>query len=364
LSLLIAASMFAGCDGDGVAAPPEEEWKGPGVPISVNSRNLYFGGSLFGLAMVMTPADIPPAAGMTWKSVQQSKFPERAGVLAAEILAAAPDVVALQEVALFRTQMPGDWQSGAPPNATDVAFDFLELLLGEIRARGGDYRTVSVVLNADAELPVLMEDGTALDVRLTDRDAIIARAGIDAVDAGTGRFAIAVDVPIAGEGGLMLRLDRGYASADVSGPGGAKVRVVSTHLEVGGLLAYIQEQQARELLAAFSSYQGALIFAGDFNSAADGSSTASYSLLTTKAGTPSPFKDAWSVVPSGDLGRTCCVDLADPASRPESRIDLVLYRGKVLARSAKVVGLDPPGITASNLWASDHLGVQASLEFQ
>src|SRR5262245_61528812 len=129
-----AGAMIAGsgCDGDGY----------PHSPISVHTRNLFFGGNFNDLLPVQTPAEIPAAVGQIWTTVQNSRFPERAGVIADQILAEEPDVVALQEVSWFRMQMPGDWTSGSPPNATENALDFLEILLAALRDRGGQYRTV------------------------------------------------------------------------------------------------------------------------------------------------------------------------------------------------------------------------------
>ena len=46
-------------------------------------------------------------------------------MLAANIQALHPDLVALQEVSLYRRQTPSDFTAGAPPNATEVVLDFL-----------------------------------------------------------------------------------------------------------------------------------------------------------------------------------------------------------------------------------------------
>ena len=75
-------------------------------------------------------------------------------MLADQIVALSPDLVALQEVTLYRRQVPSDYQPGDLPNATEVVLDFLGVLMAELDARGGDYVVVGEALNVDAELPV------------------------------------------------------------------------------------------------------------------------------------------------------------------------------------------------------------------
>jgi len=93
--------------------------------------------------------------------------------------------------------------------------------------------------------------------------------------------------------------------------------------------------------------------AGDFNSAADGSSTPTYGLLTAQ------LRDAWSVRGRAP-GYTCCREpaLTDP-KRLDQRIDLILVHGaKPLA--ARRVGVRPIATTPPR-WASDHAGVVADV---
>jgi len=87
----------------------------------------------------------------------------------------APDLVALQEVTLYRRQTPSDYQPGDGPNATEVVLDFLATLMAEIDALGGGYRVAGESPNADVELPVSDGAGGVFDIRLTDRDVILAR---------------------------------------------------------------------------------------------------------------------------------------------------------------------------------------------
>ena len=135
---------------------------------------------------------------------------------------------------------------------------------------------------------------------------------------------------------------------------GRPFRVVNTHLDPDS--PAIQVQQAQELLAGPYATNRALIALGDFNSAADGSSTGTYALLTGAG-----LTDAW-----GDAGGfTCCqAELLDNVSSQLSeRIDLVMTNAGSRAKETKVVG-DRSQDRMAGLWPSDHAGVVAELKLQ
>jgi len=139
---------------------------------------------------------------------------------------------------------------------------------------------------------------------------------------------------------------------------GERFRFANTHLEVASFPA-VQEAQAREFLAGPAASDDAVIAVGDFNTAADGSSTGSYDLLT------GVLTDAWRVNP-GDPGFTSGQNgtLSNPTSLLDQRIDLVLTRSsartQVRALEAHVVG-DTPFQQVIPRWPSDHAGVVATL---
>ena len=116
-----------------------------------------------------------------------------------------------------------------------------------------------------------------------------------------------------------MSFNRGWASIDGS-LGAHRFHYASTHLETEDF-PDVQEAQAAEFLAGPSHGPGADLATGDFNSAADGSTTTSYAQLTSQ------FKDAWRVN-RGDPGLSCCQNetLSNPVSQLGSRIDLVLFR--------------------------------------
>src|SRR2546426_4833065 len=101
--------------------------------------NVYVGAEIERVLQAQTPYEAIVLATEEWAHVQATDFPARAGVLAGEIAARRPDVVGLQELALYRTtDRPFD------ELATHVAYDFLQLVIDSLRARGLDYAAAAV----------------------------------------------------------------------------------------------------------------------------------------------------------------------------------------------------------------------------
>src|SRR5262249_51238633 len=75
------------------------------------------------------------------------------------------------------------------------------------------------------------------------------------------------------------------------------------------------------------------------------------------------FEDAWSNTHPNETGNTWghAADLRNTTVNLTQRLDLVLYRGKVHARDADIVGDELGDRTASGLWPSDHAGIVARL---
>src|SRR5947209_10343473 len=115
--------------------PPAVAVAGGGAPISVMTQNLYLGASLGDAFAASSWPELARAGSHDWAAVVASDPPARAAVLADEIVRARPDVVALQEVTLWRDQTPGDVQDHPAPDATHVSFDYLALLQAALRAR-------------------------------------------------------------------------------------------------------------------------------------------------------------------------------------------------------------------------------------
>ena len=350
LALALLATTGFGCGED------DDTLVGPGAPVVVFTHNIYLGADISPLVMIQSPAGVPAVGAALWASVQASNFPERAKVLADQIVTLSPDLVALQEVTLYRRQVPSDYQPGDLPNATEVVLDFLDVLMAELAARGGDYVVVGQALNVDAELPVAdTTPDAAFDVRLTDRDVILARAAVQTSNFVALPFASKFSFMAGGTGGVPVSLTRSTSRADAV-VGDAHFTFGNAHLEIQSLQTF-QTAQAKEMLAGIAAVPDPVLLLGDFNSAPG---LSSYPLLTV------PFRDAYLKAGGIDPGGfTCCQadNLANPESAAAERIDLVLYRGRFRINDVAVVGTDPAtGRTPGGLWPSDHFGVISHVE--
>ncbi|MBJ7356878.1 endonuclease/exonuclease/phosphatase family protein [Nocardioides sp.] len=353
-----------------LAPAPAEAHGKPSRDLTFMSYNLYLGSSLdpaldvAELPPAQQPAAFVAAVAQIYGTAVFTDFPTRAEAIADIIAADEPDVIGLQEVTnwIARPTAPG---SAANPRS----YDFLEILMAELAARGLDYEVAGVSQNADIGPAPLVAPGSgcvavvpAPDcvVTLQDRDVILVNddtPGLHWRNARSGTYAAQQSFPL--PGGAPVSFGRGWVTIDVKYRG-RYVHVANTHLEVSGFAA-IQEAQAREFLAGPAKGPGADIALGDFNSAADGSTTDSYELLTAR------FRDAWAVNGS-DPGYTSGQNqtLTNPVSLLDQRIDYVLLRGPVRTVEAHVVGDQPfrPLTQAWPIWPSDHAGVVATLRFR
>src|SRR5947209_6989095 len=88
--------------------------------VKVMTRNLYLGADLGPGMNAQDLQGLVDGAGQILNQVDQNDFRERAKGLAKEILGAKPDLVGLQEAALWRTE-PCD-RSPLPPAATTIRY--------------------------------------------------------------------------------------------------------------------------------------------------------------------------------------------------------------------------------------------------
>lgn len=359
-AVLLAALVLGGCsdditgpsdgastliDGSAPAAGPAS------VQLTVMTRNMYVGTDVDRVIETPDPNQVPFVVGELWELLLANDYGERARAMAREIGTTRPHVVGLQEVSLFRTQSPADFQL----NATEVAIDFIPTLLNELATMGESYVLAVQVQDTDIELPRLNPDFTFTDVRLTDYDAILVRSDVRV----TGTSADNYDASVPGPGGVQIL--RGWTSVDVE-VGGETFRIVNTHLEpvetAGGVF---QAQQADELLALLAGEPRPTILLGDLNTESGSGST--YQQLVREG-----FIDAWSLREGPPAtGFTCChaKDLSSDAESLHKRIDHVLLRNfdslwpitGPIPVQAEIVGDDPSEKTTSGLWPSDHAGM-------
>jgi endonuclease/exonuclease/phosphatase family metal-dependent hydrolase len=360
--------------------------------VTVMTRNLYLGGDISLPLSATSLADALASAGYAWQTVVATDFPRRARALAEEIATVHPDLIGLQEVGLWRVEAPSDEVAlvggelvpvdGFAPDATQVAYDFLAILLDALAARGLEYEVASAVQNADLELPVptSLEPLTLMDVRYTDHDVILARAdrpGLHTFNPQGANFDASLAVTIANV--IPVKVARGWTSVDVTiDTKGAEetFRFFNSHPEA--FSDQVTFAQVTELAGLVAQSPYPVILAGDLNTGPDVVPQA-YALIT------SILTDAWAARHGEAGGLTCCqlATLTNADSLLGSRIDHVLYDGPFKARSVDVVGevpVDPPLELAVDLpafgpfpvlpagtpmyWASDHAGVAAELRIK
>jgi endonuclease/exonuclease/phosphatase family metal-dependent hydrolase len=315
--------------------------------VTVMTQNLYLGTDLTPIFGATSLEALYAAVGVGWAQVQANDFPARAQAIAAEIAAAKPDLVGLQEAELYRTDVPPD---GSATPAEAVAYDFIRLLVNALAARGLSYEPVSVFTGTDVELPAGLPP--TLDVRFTDRVSLLARtdektADLKVSNPQSGTYP--TELPVTTAAG-QITVQRGWVSADVK-IRGKRFRFMTTHLEAFSQI--VRNAQAAELRAGPAATDLPVVAVGDFNSGPGGDLTAYGELLG------GGFSDAW---PGAD-GLTCChaTDLHNPNPTLTKRVDLVLTSGGFQTVSADVVGEEPSDRTPSGLWPSDHAGVVATL---
>jgi len=332
-----------------------------GAPgITALTWNVYVGAEIERILQAQTPDEAIVLATEEWAQVQATNFPARAGALAREIAARRPQLVGLEELALYRTtDRPFD------ELATDVAYDFLQLVIDSLHARGLDYAAAAVDRTTDIQVPVIagfdpLGQPILAGVRFTDGDAVLVRADVQYANRQSGVYRAYIPVTI---GNVTTGVYQGWSSAEAT-LGGETYRFVVTHL-AGQEVAAIQLAQTEELLTLLSGEARPTILVGDFNSDAHGAdptrATPTYGMVRAAG-----YADSWSQPDRQAPGLTCCeqADLRNPRPTFDQRLDFIFTRN--LASSARpvsreVVGDGPGQRTASGLWPSDHGGVVATL---
>lgn len=359
-SLLAAAVVVAALGAAAVAVADRDRVIGRDLvaevepQVTVLTRNLYNGTGVGAVFAASSESELVAAGSRAWADLLASDFPTRAAALADEIVQAHPDVVGLQEVTLWRDQVPGDVLTQPAPDATHVAFDHLALLREELRARGTAYTAVVTSTGADVEFPRQDPAAGLVDVRLTDRDVLLVRSDRvrRASNPGRGHYTAQFSEP---SFTALVESTRSWTSIDYRAGPTTTVRVLNTHLEVGEPeTGTTQQDQAAEFLALARSSPYPVVAVGDFNAPAGGSGTPTYQLLTAE------LADAWT---AAGPGLTCCQapPLADPVRREGVRIDLVLTGSGLTVTRVAVTGDQPFRTAPPPLWASDHFGVTAQV---
>jgi len=271
-------------------------WGWPKDKVKVMTRNLYLGADIFKVVEaaenpnpLLGGLDVPIAVSTMFQTVQYTNFPERAEALADEIFFLRPHLIGLQEVSTWYIQSPSDFFYPFPPHinpdqlpADTVVYDFLQILLDALAARGLNYQVAVSTAdnldggNADLELPMLTgfieipgypdPIPTFDDLRLVDRDVILVRGDVDTSNPATASYTNNVSQSV---GGVEMSFTRGWTAVDAE-VGGEVYRFVNTHLEISNcpysIFRVVQAAQMQELLTILSYEPKQIILAGDFNS--------------------------------------------------------------------------------------------------
>ena len=362
------------------AATGGEQPAPPAKPVTVMTRNLYLGADLnppIRAALAQPNGSFAQLVALangthaTRDIVDETDFPVRARLLASEVAATQPDLVALQEVALWR-HGPLELDQIAVANATTVDIDFLQVLMDELAALGASYTVVKVQQEADVEAPSFVGSNPfdptadASDIRLTMRDAVLMRVdpGLTVIASGSGNYATRFTVGI---GPFSYTFLRGYVWADVR-VGAKTLRFIDTHLE--SEFSIFALGQARELLAGPAGTNISVTIACDCNSDPLNNSgkppidltphSAPYNFIVGHG-----FTDEWLEFAPADEGWTSGLSqfVNDPtADGFDHRIDMIFAR----TAGGQVASVDKGEVTgnelgdrdaATGLWPSDHAGV-------
>lgn len=347
LAILLAVplALMAGV-GTTLAAPPTAPDM-PGRHVEVMSRNLYLGADLTPLVRAQSPEDVAAAVQQILGQVIASDPPRRMAWVADEIAAQRPDVVGLQEAALWQIRTP----------AGEVHYDFVALILKALAAKGLDYRVAVSQTNFDSAVQLA---GAGLPARFADRDVVLVNAAksvsaLRVLDTGAAHFTSQLIFPT-----LLGPVDfaRGYVYVDVKS-WGKTWRFVNTHFEAypgfGAVPHDYTSDQARELLAALPSAMPTVL-AGDLNSSSANPLLQGAVVLTEEGG----FVDAWAELHPDEPGYTCCRTGQLSGGTLSQRIDYVMTRGEVAPTSAALVGVAPRADLPPR-WPSDHAGVVAGV---
>ena len=351
--------------------------------VTVMSRNLYLGADLAPALGAQSICDAVDAGGQILADVDASDFPARSKLLAREIAKVRPDLLGLQEVALWRFQADADY-SASP--ATTVRYDFLKTLMADLRKAGAPYKLAVVQEEFDQELPADRDQSDATadttlplcgadeDGRLTMRDAILVRKAsrVRVSGARKGQFKRKYEVSLGGA--IDIDVERGWTTVEASIAAtrrtrGASFRFLNTHLEAFGDPS-IREAQARELFKRGGPLRTRkqLIALGDFNSGGPKDRVGTGFTIAGDEGAYNALTKDFGLINLG-ARQTCCFPGVDPSISPyafvlDHTVDHVFVKPRIKQLRAGVTGANPGVLTPNGLVASDHGGVFSVLRLR
>ncbi len=347
------------------AAPPAAAQvlsNGKGT-LRVMTYNVDEGTDYIELLQATSLADVTNAMAFTIFQVRSTDPAARADAIAAQIAAASPQLVGLQEVTQWRTGSNPVALVTQDPSLLTLEFDFLQLVQDALVKRSQHYRLVLVANQFD--LPVL-PTSTGEFVKATNRIAMLARTDLDPADfhvdsVQTGTYAAELVInppfPLPLFIPVPIHAPRAWIAADVTFQG-AQVRFITTHLE--SVSPLLRRAQATQLRNGPASTTLPVIIAMDANAQAGPPPIEDTYQDFLDAG----YTDAWTTTHPSEPGFTFgqAQFVNNPVSLLFQRIDLILLHGAITAQAADVLGDDLADRTSDGLWPSDHAAVAARLK--
>jgi endonuclease/exonuclease/phosphatase family metal-dependent hydrolase len=322
---------------------------------TIMTWNLYIGADLEPALAAQNSPELFSAAADIFSVVRKTDFPARARMLATEIAAAGPVLLALQEAAVWYSR-PLEGQAGRQT----IEYDFVASLLSELSNLGHAYELV--VAQAEADLEVAAGDPFNRRFRLIQQDAILVKSSlreqIDLAAPQANHYENALSLTTSY--GDRIEVRRGWVSVDVGVESG-EFRLVTTHLEAFD--PEVRLRQAHELIATggpLRAGSGSVVLAGDLNSGPDLPIPANR--LAYFALVDAGMIDVWANLHPRTAGYTAGFSqtLDDPhaSTALRHRVDHVMVRGSISPQAAQLHGIDR---LRRPSWPSDHAGLSVSL---
>ncbi|WP_261568842.1 endonuclease/exonuclease/phosphatase family protein [Frankia gtarii] len=319
--------------------------------LTVDTYNLYLGADLTPIITAPDRQEMVRRTRIAYEHVLWADFPARARAIARLLARQRPDVLGLQEVAL--------WKEGPIGGPLRTTVDYLPILLKALEKYGLNYEVAAENTNFSGQLPI----SATRQVSFTDHDAILVRTDTPGrwrvSHSESHEYVARLTVPTAAG---PFTIPYGWSAVDVTARG-RTVRVANTHLEPTS--PQIRNAQANELHAALATAAHPVVLLGDLNSPPS-DSAGPYGQFTQGG-----YTDAWAAIHGPAGGFTAMqIELDAVPSTLDRRIDYVLYRPthpehpdleQVRAARAIVIGDKLRDRTPSGLWPSDHASVVAAL---
>jgi endonuclease/exonuclease/phosphatase family metal-dependent hydrolase len=335
--------------------------------VTVMTRNIFLGADLGPALRASSASAFTGAAGEIFRQLESTNFPKRAKGLAQEIQERKPDLIGLQEVALWR-EGPVNIAAitSQKPTASKVYQDFLKILLREINKGKVKYEVVTVQDEFDFEAPTDVDGnpatgtfGAEKDYRLTMRDAILRKKGkrVKVKNPQGAQYKKKNSFTVNVAGAVTVTSIRGWVSTRAKVGKGPWFTFANTHLEAFDdrtEVPSVRARQAREFAKAMAKTKGPLIALGDFNSDSPGlvpGDEQAFEVLR-KAG----FRDIGTTTPL-----SCCLATSDDMqtggdiSEFDHRVDQIFTTTPKRVKKVKtwVTGREQ----SFGFWHSDHAGV-------